>query len=378
MAVIRFIVLSLLVTTIVTYSLPVFARTDVPPDSQQWRFAGDAVYVPNFEGRAAIKIKNGTAFLDEANLADGIIEFDMYVTGERAFAYLQFRGESETANEDLYFRPHKSGLPDAVQYAPVFQRQSAWQLYHGSNGTAAVTLPANRWLSVRVELAAERATVWVGDDEEPVMTVRELGRSPKDGWIGFRGFVPVASPAAYSVAFSRIRLTPKEGKLLSPVRRAPLPKGQLTRWRVSPAFEAPPGPLLDVPKHVQQSQWTNPPMQPSGVFEFLRSRPIPEAARRWAVIAETTLLADTAETCAMYLGYSDEITLSVNDQLVLYQDSGYRFGDRRQDGIMHADQILAYLPLKAGANKVSAAIADRFGGWGLSARLEACDAVETE
>lgn len=116
-------------------------------------------------------------------------------------------------------------------------------------------------------------------------------------------------------------------------------------------------------------------MQPSGVFEFLRSRRIPEGSRRWAVAAETTLRANSDTICRLHLGYSDEITLILNDKPIAYQDSGYRFGDLRQDGVMHGDQLLVFLHLNRGDNRLRAIITDRFGGWGLSARLGTCDGV---
>ena len=43
---------------------------------------------------------------------------DVKVTRRRSFVYVTFRMEDEQEYEELYLRPHKSGLPDAVQYAP--------------------------------------------------------------------------------------------------------------------------------------------------------------------------------------------------------------------------------------------------------------------
>ena len=182
------------------------AQQSFEPASPDWRFAGDQVSIDRVGGRPAIKIQSGAAFLDGVNLENGTIEFDVFMSGERAFVYLMFRGQSDREYEDLYLRPHKSGLPDALQYSPVFQGRSAWQLYHGKTGTAAAVLPANEWTRVRVELAGHRATVWIGEDEDPVLTIDELGRQPAAGWIAFRGFVPATSPAEYAAYFSNLKI----------------------------------------------------------------------------------------------------------------------------------------------------------------------------
>ncbi len=352
------------------------AQQTFEPDSPDWRFAGDQVSVDRAGGRSAIKIRSGAAFLNGVNLENGAIEFDVFMSGERAFVYLMFRGQSDQEYEDLYLRPHKSGLPDALQYSPVFQGRSAWQLYHGKTGTAAAVLPANEWTSVRVELAGPKATVWIGEGDDPVLAIDELGRQPAAGWIAFRGFVPATSPAEYAAYFSNLRVSATDASAPAVRTTATPPDGSVTRWKVSPAFDAAPGPVTAVPESLNGTAWATPPMQANGVFEFLRSRPLPENSRHWAVVAEVTLRSERSQTCAMHLGYSDEITLSLNERLILYQDASYRFDDRRQDGVMHPDQVIAYLPLNEGDNKVRAIIADRFGGWGLSARLQGCEDVE--
>ena len=43
-------------------------------------------------------------------------------------------------------RPHKSGKPDALQYTPVFNGLSAWQLYYGDGCTNAWRFSTTRYL----------------------------------------------------------------------------------------------------------------------------------------------------------------------------------------------------------------------------------------
>jgi hypothetical protein len=352
------------------------AEEKYPADNPLWMLSGKQVTVENFAGRAAIKINSGKALLEDVTLEDGLIEFDMYLSGERAFAYLYFRGQSEQEFEEIYFRSHKNNAPDALQYAPAFQRRSAWQLYHGETGTATATLRAEQWIPVKLELKGSQMTVWVGDTTEPTMVIKELGGSPKGGYLAFRGFVPKTSSAPYAAYFSQLRITKVNTANKHPAKTPALPSGQLTKWRVSPAFDSVPGPISEWPKALSEPQsWQRPIMQANGAFEFLRSRPIPQGSRHWSVVAQTTVKSEQAQTCAIHLGFSDELTLSLNGQTLSYLDAIYRFDKPRQQGLMHPEQVVFYLPLVKGDNVIQAVVSDKFGGWGLVARLEGCERV---
>ncbi|TDF38232.1 hypothetical protein EYS14_11095 [Alteromonadaceae bacterium M269] len=364
-----------LLSYLLVCSMTSHAQQLISMDSSNWQFSGDGVSLEQIDGRQAIKIKTGKAELNNLLLEDGVIEFDLYLSGERAFSYLYFRNESDDEHEEIYFRNHKGNAPDAVQYSPVFQRRSAWQIYHGDLGTASIPLPAQQWIKVKVELAGESMKLWVGDDAKPVLDIDQLGRKPQEGSLAFRGFVPRNSPAEYSAYFSNLKVTKKSSQKSEVNPPVDLPSGQITRWRVSPAFDAPTGPIAQLPELASDSKWEVPVMQSNGSFEFLRSRKIPDGSRHWAVVAQVNLKSDQEQTCALHLGFSDEITLSVNGQTILYQDASYRYSDRRQQGVMHPDQVVAFIPLKKGENLVRAVVADRFGGWGLSGRLESCRGV---
>ena len=345
-----------------------------PVDSDNWKFANDDIAVTTIAGKKAIKIKSGRAQLEDVLFEDGTIEFDVYLSGERAFAYLYFRGQSKSDVEAFYIRTHKHNSPDALQYAPVFQRRSAWQLYHGDKGTAAAGLPANQWIKIKIELQGQKATFWIGENPKPAMVVNQLGHSPKAGWLAFRGFVPKNSPAPFSAYFSSLKITPETHKnTVAEVK--PLPDGQLTNWRVSPAFDSKAGAVTKVPAEISAQKWSRPSMEDDGSFEFLRSRMIAQGVRHWTVAADTVLMSPKAQVCEVHLGFSDELTLSVNGQLIVYQDASYRFGFRRQDGVMHPEQLIAYVPLQLGKNTLRAIVADKFGGWGLVARMQNCSGV---
>jgi hypothetical protein len=69
-----------------------------------------------FAGRRSF----GRAIRRDLSLQDGTIEFDLLVLPRRSFVSVQFRMASDDEYEETYFRPHKSSLPDAIQYDPVW------------------------------------------------------------------------------------------------------------------------------------------------------------------------------------------------------------------------------------------------------------------
>lgn len=353
------------------------AKQTFKPSDPAWSFSGQDVTTETIDGVEGIKIGRGQALLKELSVENGTIEFNMYMPQERAFAYLYFRGQSEQEFEEIYLRTHKSKAPDALQYAPVFQRRAAWQLYHGENGTAAANFPANQWVPVKVKLQGPKLQVWIGDMNEPIMTVNKMGRKPQSGWLGFRGFVPSTSDAKFSAYFSAITVTPDEMNENIPEMQSPkLSAGHITKWRVSRAFESKPGPIESIPQEILAADWIEPIMQDDGSFELLRSIEVPKGVRHWSAVAQVALHADKAQTCKLHFGFSDQVTLSLNGKQILYQDARYRFDKPRRQGLMYQDQIVVYLPLDKGKNSLQAVISDNFGGWGLIGKLEQCKGVE--
>ncbi len=89
----------------------------VPFDAELWDISGEYEVV-EYLGQNALKLQDGFAVLNEVDLHNGIVEFDIAITEERGFAGLAFRmGEADY--EHFYVRPHQSGKPDANQYTPV-------------------------------------------------------------------------------------------------------------------------------------------------------------------------------------------------------------------------------------------------------------------
>ena len=205
-----------------------------------WKLAGDA-RVEDHLGRKAIRMSSGFAHCENVRFEDGTIELDLAVTPYRSFAYVQFRIQGSGEHEELYFRPHKSGLPDAIQYTPVYHGESNWQLYHGAGDTAAAWLPPEEWIHLRIVVRGSQAAVFVGDVETPQL-VTTLARPQGPGDIALRSFLPRGVPDGVTLAsFSNVVIWPGVTDFDFPPPAAVEPAaGVVRQWRTrSPPRSSP-------------------------------------------------------------------------------------------------------------------------------------------
>ena len=123
------------------YTVMLHAQTDIIGfDSDKWTLQRGSKVV-DYLGRKSLR---GTATLKDVEFENGIIEVDVAFNGTRCFGGINFRMQSETNFEHFYLRPHKSKFPDALQYTPVFNGISSWQLYNGTGFTAVAEIPYNQ------------------------------------------------------------------------------------------------------------------------------------------------------------------------------------------------------------------------------------------
>jgi hypothetical protein len=126
---------------------------NVPFDSERWEIRAGESRVVEHLGRRSLVLKSGLAVVKDSQFTDGIIEFDMAVSGDRGFMGVVWRVQDFENYEEFYIRPHQSGNPDANQYQPVFNGLAAWQLYHGEGYGAAVKYEFNQWTHVKIAAA---------------------------------------------------------------------------------------------------------------------------------------------------------------------------------------------------------------------------------
>jgi len=351
----------------------------LPADSPRWELQGKAS-VEEFLGRKAILLDGGAAGVKDFEMRDGVIDVDVATPAIRGFFGIQFRISSDGKNAEwVYLRQHKSGLPDAMQYTPVLNTGLNWQIYSGPGFTGAVDIPKNEWFHLRLAITGAQAKLYVKDMEKPALVMNDLKSGIQKGEIALADLIG----ATY---FSNFEVHPTAD---APWERhePPMPAGTLTKWSISPADDA----LARDPEKALTAaessaiKWQAVEAEPPGMVVLYRyvDAPHPRVtfANDWSkklepqpgsklIYARTTIDSDRAQVKKLAIGYSDEVSVFLNGQILFRGRSAQNFRDPGFLGIMSADDDAVYLPLKKGKNELVLALTELGGGWGFVCRLE--------
>jgi hypothetical protein len=352
---------------------PLAAQGLLPFSDGKWEIRGDSATVTRVDGREALQMNTGRATRRDVRLQDGTIDLDVQLTPRRSFVYVGFRMQDDDNNEEFYIRPHKTLLPDAIQYAPVFNGQSAWQLYHGPGATAAPSVATGKWTHLRIVIAGRRAAIFLGDTLSPVLLVPRLAREPRPGYLALYALLPQGTPGSGAIAtFANVAVRPGVIAYDFPAlgAEAPLRSGVIREWLVGSARN-----VKEIAPTRIAPEWlagaTGATVEPNGMVELNRWLSMPPedtSATDVGTVARVRVNADRAGLRRLDLGFSDAVTVFLNGQPLFHGDQSYLFQQRR-DGLISFGQASVYLPLRAGSNDLAVFVTDHFGGWGLMARF---------
>jgi hypothetical protein len=328
-------------------------------------------------------LQDGSASLKDFEMTDGVIDVDVAGSGARGFYNILFRTQANGDGETVYLRPHKSGLDDAQQYTPILNGAAAWQIYNGPGFTRAVDIPKSAWFHVRLEITGAQAKLYVDDMREPSLVVNDLKSGLRKGGVGLEG--------AY---FSNFEV--RETTTVAWERHEPaIPAATITQWSLSPSLDA----LerdLDRPlskSEVAAMNWQDVAAEPPGFVVINRYRKSPEIIPTFArdfskrlepqkgmklVYARTTIVSNRDQQKKLYVGYSDDVSIFLNDTILFRGRSAQRFRDPGFLGIVNPENDAVYLPLKKGRNELMLAVSELTGGWGFICRFDNMDGIHQE
>jgi len=350
----------------------------VTPDSPRWQLEGQAKPM-DYQGRKSLFLDGGAAILKDLEMRDGVIDVDVSTPASRGFFGIQFRIANDGATAEwVYLRQHKSGYPDAMQYTPVLNTGLNWQIYNGPGFTGAVDIPQNTWFHLRLEVAGAQAKLFVKDMDKPALVMNDLKSGVQKGQVALY----VLTGATYFSNFE-IRTTPD-----APWERhlPPMPPNTLTRWSVSPSYDAL-ARNLERPLSSSESDsihWQDVEAEPPGFVVLYRYREAPHLRVSFAndfskrlepqpgtkvLYARTTIESDRDQVRKLYIGYSDEVSVFLNGKILFRGRSAQNFRDPGFLGIVNPENDAVYLPLKKGSNEVLLAVSELGGGWGFICRL---------
>jgi len=364
------------------FCLPIFAAqeptTSVAPDSSRWELEGNAK-VAEYLGRKALFLDGGAAVLKDLEMRDGVIDVDVATPAARGFFGIQFRIANEGADAEwIYLRQHKSTYPDAMQYTPVLHTGLNWQLYNGPGFTGAMDIPRNEWFHMRLVVTGAQAKFYARDMEKPALVINDLKSGVQKGLVA----LAVLTGETYFSNFE-IHTTPD-----APWERhlPAMPQGTLTKWAVSPAYDAL-SRNLEQPlsqTEIGSIQWQDVEAEPPGLVVLYRYRDAPHPRVTFAndfskrldpqpgmkvLYARTNIDSDREQVKKLLLGYSDDVSVFLNGKILYRGRSAQNFRDPAFLGIVNPENDVIYLPLKKGSNELLLAVSELGGGWGFVGRL---------
>lgn len=330
------------------------AQDDIIPfTSDQWTIANGEV--TEYLGKTCF---TGRASLSDVEFTNGIIEFDLAVTGERTYPGVYFRVQPEGNYEQFYIRPHRIWYDDVLQYAPAHKGASCWQLFHGEGCTAGYKLPHEQWMHIRMEIMVDQARIYIDDATEPSLYISHLDHGISTGGININTFnLGMSYFADFKVIQEDIQDMPAK-------RKADEPYGMLKDWEVSEIMNFAD---IDYEKYptdqgLDQLNWTPVKAEASGLVNL--SKIYPRTYRTGdAVFVKTNIHADESKVEQFSLGYSDIISVFLNGQIYFTGVSTYQSRDLSFLGLIGLNDVL-YLPLNKGNNELMLMMAEGFGGWG--------------
>lgn len=310
-------------------------------------------------GRETLIFSNGRLWLQGVEFTDGVFEFDIAFDEGFGFIGPMWRAERRDRFEEIYFRTHLSGKPDAVQYTPVENGLSAWQIFSDENSTAAIDLNYDGWNHLKVVVEGDAADLYFNSDT-PVLHIPDLKTNIAAGAVGLRVGGRGAEARLSNIEVRALR--DGEGVVGAPKETPALPEGLITSWEVSPPFaETGVETALSLSKgHTDDLTWRTLDAETNGIANLARLSGADEGAD--TVFVKMKIDSARAQMKELRFGYSDRVRIYVNGKRAYFGNSQWRARDYRFLGTVGFFDSVG-LDLKRGDNEILIAVSETFGGW---------------
>ena len=357
----------------------------IPMQAAFWDYDTSKVEFIKHENVPAVKGKNGAyyqIFLKNQVFTNGTIEFDVELIGT-GFPGINFRMSADKKQgENFYIRSFGPVTPEVrttLQYAAIMDGMSIWDL--SDEYQAGAIIYQKGWNHVKLVISGKQMRAYVNDMTRPALVVPELEGLTESGNISFSG----------NVIYANLVLKPNMTEAL-PSQPGYISTYNDTRyirnWELSPSKDFPFGrdiimPLPSMHGKLQHSelpdsttQWSAIKAESRAIINLSRKYGSVENDGRRLAWLRTTIYSEKAQNRTLNLGFSDEVWVYINGQ-ILYTGKNY-FGtpEQKNDGRCTIENSSFNLPLKEGKNEILIGLANYFYGWGIVARVDKIDGIK--
>lgn len=359
----------------------------IPMEPAYWKYDTARTEFVSYKNTKAVKGKNGQGyqiFLKNYTFGDGTIEFDVELSGA-GFPGINFRmSPDDKKGENFYIRsfgPVQPEIRTTLQYAALIDGMSIWDLTDEYQSGAVIF--QEKWNHVKLVISGKQMRAYVNDMRKPALVVPELEGRRDSGSISLIG----------NVIYANLVIKPGATEGLSPeagYNSTSNDTRYLRNWLVSAPHDFPFGKevILPLPSMYgtlratelpdSTTKWSEIHAESRGIVSLSRIYGHKEKdARRFAWM-KTTIESDTAQDRTLSFGFSDEVWVFLNGQ-ILYVDKNY-FGtpEQKSKGRCTIENTSFKLQLKEGKNEIVIGLANYFYGWGIIARLDDTEGIHLQ
>ena len=377
------------------FSTTLFAQETlitIPMNSEGWSFDEGGVEFLERGGRTVMNIVDPLGYIEVKDLMfeNGTIEYDVKLPEDIPFTSLYFRYESEDEGEWFYTRNYRIGDPygyDAIQYAAQVKGITLWDLKPEYQAPA--ILKANAWNRVKLIISGKRMRAYVNDMNMPALDIASLDGDITRGKVALQG---IGQYSNFVIKPDVVEGLPDEVGI-DPTSSDPR---YLRTWQVSEPVDLSPGKeLISASDQVsmrdslsgsrgllhsefwpdQVTSWSKIDAERLGLVNLTRQ--YGASQRRRVVWLKTTLIAENDQVRQLSFGFSDEVWIMLNGQLLFLDKNIYANPiQKAPNGRISIENATVSLPLMAGENELVVGVANSFFGWGFMARLDHRDGIQ--
>lgn len=332
-------------------------------DLVSWEFPKDSkIESSTHKGKESLYIDR-EAYLKNFEFENGTLEVEIAANSKRSFAGFIFREQNHHA-EKVYLRMHKSRMPDAIQYSPIFNKESNWQLYREFQNTTA--FHTDGWNKLKVVVYNNQAIVFVNGIE--LLKIDKLRTNNKKGRIGFFGL--------FGNWFADLTFSPEvDDKLFPIISTKKNSTGIVKNWQISEVHsidDLKNNSVLNIAKKAHFDSFVT---EESGLLPISKYRKKLSQGRFEKnkvdfVITKLIIHSDKKQTKKFYFDFSDKLIFYLNKSIIFEGNNTFRAKGIQHTGHIGLNNNALFLKLEKGKNEIICVVSEKANGWGLMARFE--------
>jgi hypothetical protein len=294
----------------------------------------------------------GTSVLlrDEVSFESFRLEVEIATPHPLAFVGLVFGAIDFSNYELVYVSSGSDSSLGEIQYDPIMNGSSTWQIYQGPKYQAPAPFFPGEWTKLVLVVHSNTVAIYVGDTEIPQLVIPNLQSGRSNGKIGVWGYLP-----CYLRNFSVEQIHPPIVSSSTTDFKQLTSETFITEWEISQ-------PYFKDEQSVPEDNWSYAAVEENGTLNLNR---LYSSLKGKAVQVQCNFTLPEEKETLLSWGFSDQLRLWVNE-IEIYQGE-WKWDPPNSDGRIRSDFASASIRWKVGLNTIRAEVTsdEAIFGWGL-------------